>query len=286
VDVDLGEAPARSFAEAARPAPGRPGGAGWFHYRRLPDGSAYLRWGGVAEFLVSPDGRRVACHRRRGATPEAFLAYLLGPVLSFALIGRGAEPLHATCVVVDGRAVAFLGDGGAGKSTLGAAFLEAGHALLTDDLLVATPRGAGVLACPGIPRIKLFPRVARRLLPHLAAGTPMNRFTGKRVIPLGGDGRRFSRRAMPLEALYVLAPPSERAGSGRIAIRPLSPRRAFVELVRNTFNTLVVEPARLERQLDLAAGLASRVPVRSLSIPRSLVRLPEVREAIRADLGG
>ena len=56
-------------------------------------------------------------------------------MLSFSLLSLGYEPLHATAVVVDGEAVAFLGDCGYGKSTLGAAFLARGFPLLTDDVL-------------------------------------------------------------------------------------------------------------------------------------------------------
>ena len=46
--------------------------------------------------------------------------------------------------------------------------------------------------------------------------------------------------------------------------------RAFVELVRGSFNVVVVEPARLARQFKLAAWLSTSVPVKSLSFPRTL----------------
>ncbi|MFB3074256.1 MAG: hypothetical protein ACE1Z6_03640, partial [Candidatus Methylomirabilales bacterium] len=114
----------------------RSDGKNWFQHLRLPDGSDYLRWSGLFEFLVSADGRRIACRELECASPESFQTYLIGQVLSFALVKRGIEPLHSTTVVIDGKAVAFLGDSGYGKSSLGAAFLQAGYPLLTDDLLV------------------------------------------------------------------------------------------------------------------------------------------------------
>ena len=85
---------------------------------------------------MSADGRHVAAGHLGNASAESFQSYLLGWVLSFALVKQGYEPLHATAVVVDGKAVAFLGTSGDGKSTLAAAFLHAGHTLLTDDLLL------------------------------------------------------------------------------------------------------------------------------------------------------
>jgi hypothetical protein len=208
----------------------------------------------------------------------------LGQVLSFALLKHGIEPLHSTAVVVDGGVVGFIGDCGYGKSSLGGAFLQAGYPLLTDDLLVLKEEGQDFLAYPGPPRIKLFPRIARRLLGEGITGSPMNSFTPKLVIPLGRDGGMCWSGAAPLRAIYVLTRPLKRSRSDRIAIRPLSPRRAVLELLRNTFNNIIVEPDRLRRQLDLAARLARKIPVRSLSFPRRLQRLPAVREAILSDL--
>ncbi len=284
--VELFEGPAPLFAEASREAVGRSAGDGWLRHVRLLDGSDYLRWSGLFEFLISADGRRIACHALNGTPREAFHAYLLGQVLSFALIKRGVEPLHSTAVVIDGEAVGFVGDCGYGKSSLGAAFLQAGHALLTDDLLAVEEGGRAFLAHPGPPRIKLFPGMARRLLGTRATGVRMNSLTPKLVIPLAGRGKMFWGQAAPLKAIYALTPPSRRGPGDRIAIRPLSPRRACVALLQSTFNAAVVEPARLRRQLDLAARLAREIPVRSLSFPRRLARLPAVREAILADLTG
>jgi hypothetical protein len=183
---------------------------------------------------------------------------------------------------VNGRAVGFVGDCGYGKSSLGAAFLTGGHPLLTDDLLVVTPERDGYVAHPGPARIKLFPHVARAVLGDTADGTPMNDLTPKLVIPLAGAGLTHAPAAAPLAALYVLAPP--RARRAAIAIHRLSPRAAFVELVRATFNTLVLDPPRLARQFELAARLALAVPVKLLSFPRALHRLPAVRAAIEADV--
>jgi hypothetical protein len=260
------------------------GGTPWFRCARLPGGSHYLRWSGLFEFLIAADGRRIACRSLDGATLEAFQTYLVSQVLSFALLQRGVESLHSTAVVIDGEAVGFVGDCGCGKSSLGAAFLQAGYPLLTDDLLVVRETRAGFVTYPGPPRIKLFPGVAKSLLGDQVAGTPMNNLTPKLVIPLGEEKIRVWQGVSPLKAIYVLKPPTDGARGSRVTIRRLSPRQAFIELLKNTFNPMVVEPARLERQFEVTARLASKVPVRSLSFPRTLDRLPAVCEAVRSDL--
>lgn len=251
--------------------------ARWFVHAPLPGGGDYLRWTGLFEFRVSGDGREIAARPLDGASAEAFRTYLLGHALAFAMLRRGVEPLHATAVVVDSGAVGFLGDCGYGKSTLGAAFLRAGHPVLTDDLLVLGERAGGFLAYPGPPRIKLFPEVAERVLAG-PAGTPMNGATPKLVIPLAAG--HAAAVPVPLRAICVLGRPGPARGS-RISIRRLAGRRACIELVRASFNTVVTEPRRLARQLDLAARVAARVPVLAVSYPRDLGRLPEVVAAIR-----
>ncbi len=284
VDIELFSGPASLFSRARREARICPEEKEWFSHAGLSDGSDYLRWSGLFEFLVSADGRRIACRELNGASSESFQTYLLGQVLSFPLLKQGFEPLHATSMVIDGKAVAFLGQCGGGKSSLGAAFLQAGYLLLTDDLLVLRDEGDRFVAYPGPPRIKLFPEIARRLLGARVNGVPMNNETPKMVIPLRGNETVSPQETFPLKAIYVLTPPLESSRSSRITIRQLSPRRACVEMIKNTFNTMVVNPERLKRQFALASRLAANVPVKSLSYPRALRRLPAVRKAVRSDL--
>jgi len=255
----------------------------WFHCARTDDGSLYLRWTRLSEFLISPDGRRISCHPFAGTSPETLGAYLVPQALSCALVQQGIEPLHATVAVVNGKAIAFLGDCGSGKSSLGAAFLNAGHRLLTDDLLVIgfpVSRAGQPLAHPGLARIKLFPTIATRLLGASRAGVPMNPQTHKLIIPLT-DGE-YCGAAVPLKAIYVLRPPAGRS-MGRIALRTLPLRRACIELIANTFNLIIIDRARLARQLHWAARVASAVPLKSLSYPRHLAQIGRVVAAIASD---
>lgn len=283
VRVELLRGSTSLFSRARRQAETMQPKGEWFRYVRFPDGTDYIEWSRLFEFLVSADGRRIACHSLNGASDEAFQTYLLGQVLSFALLKQGIEPLHATSVVLDGKAVAFLGNCGFGKSSLGAAFLQAGHRLLSDDLLVLKEHGDRFVVYPGPPRIKLFPDIARILLGDRANGTPMNNQTPKLVIPLDENEVVSPEGALPLKAIYVLKPPVD-TGSPRITIRLLSARRAFVELTKNTFNAVVVAPERLKRQFALVSQLAARVPVKSLSFARILTQLPLVQKVILSDL--
>jgi hypothetical protein len=232
-DIEIRRAPSRSFMRI------EPDGATQFQRCRRSDGTEYLRWSGLFECLVSADGRTIRCHHLSGSTSTVFQTFLAGQIISFALLKLGLEPLHATTVIIDSGAVAFVGDCGYGKSSLGAAFLRAGCPLLTDDLLVLKETAQGFSAYPGLPRIKLFPETAKMLLGEQIHGIPMTSLTPKLVISL--DREQSYRLPAPLKAIYVLKPPTRGSRRRQILIRPLSARAAFVELLRNTFTPMVVE---------------------------------------------
>lgn len=278
-EIELRTAPPDWFFEQIRGTQLHQSPDSWYQHARLPNRASYARWEGVGEFLVSPDGATIFCHQAAAeASSESFHVYLLGQALSFALVKQGFEPLHATTIVVNGEAIALLGEGGFGKSTLAACFLAAGHRVLTDDLLLARQAPHGILAYPGPPRIKLFPRTARRFLGAAASGVPMNTATRKMILPL--DTSRVRSTPAPLRAIYALSPPRTVFRKQSIQIERLSPREAFLALVKNTFNYRITDAQRLQRQFQHTSHLAGSVPVFRLAHPRSLDRLEAVRDRI------
>ena len=252
-----------------------------FYYTEMPDSSSYVRWDDVGEALISKNGDLITCRPVPHVESESFQVYLLGQALSFALVKRGFEPVHATAITVGDHAIAFLGDCGLGKSTLASAFLQAGHRLLTDDLLLLQQRAQPIVAFPGPARIKLFPKVATRFLADASNGVPLNPRTRKQIIPLSNT--LVCSKAMPLSAIYVLAPPNK-AHDNSVRITPLTEREAFVSLLCNTFNRVIADPDRLRRHFEAAQTLANVMRIRKLFYPRSLEQLPLVREAILSDL--
>ena len=281
-EIELRIAPASFFSDAIAGVSLEQASGSWYQIGRLADGSSYMRWEHVGEFLISGDGRRMSCRQFDRATCESFEVYMLGQALSYALVGQGFEPIHATVVVVNGEAVVFLGDSGFGKSTLAASFISAGYQLLTDDLLILRENHGRLFAYPGPPRIKLFPRTARRFLGTAADGIPMNRDTQKLILPL--DRRRSCSLPVSVKAIFALASPREVFRKQPVRLKPLSPREAFLELVKNTFNYRITDGARLQRQFTEASRLVRLMPIRKLSIPRNFSELPSAREAILAEL--
>ena len=254
----------------------------WMQHARLSDGSTYVRWEDLFHFLIPADGRHIVYGRLGEASEESIQTYLLGQVLAYALTKQGHETLHATVVVIGGRAVGFLGESGMGKSTLAAAFLKTGATLLTDDLLRLAPHEAGYVAFPGPPRIKLFPHAADGLISWRWNGLPMNPLGEKLVIPLPAS--RIAAEPVPLAALYALSEPDEGCDPHAVSIRSLSQREALIELLGHAFNKKILDHARLIRQFQAAQAVASAIPVRVLAYPRRIERIFDVCDTVRRDL--
>jgi hypothetical protein len=270
------------FAEAIADVPLLWSRYSTYQYAHLHGGASYVRWEGIGEFLVSSDGRLITCCPARESHHESFQVYLLGQALSFALVKCGFEPLHATCIVVEGQAVAFLGDSGFGKSSLAAYFISAGDRLLTDDLLLLQKHPEGFLAYPGPPRIKLFPDMARKYLGGVDGGVPMNSAALKLILPLNRE--KVCESPIMLSAIYGLSAPQDMPDAQTVEFQALASRQAFLELSCNTFNYVILDSDRASRQIKETAQIVNSVPVKRLLHPRSLEALPLVRQGIIRDL--
>ena len=249
-----------------------------FVCRQLADGSTYLRWAHLYEFSVAADGSRVVCRPLDGCDRAVLQNFLFGQALAVALVQQGIEPLHAAVLRMDDYAVGFLGDCTFGKSTLLASFLQAGHRVLTDDLLILERRGGVPIALPGSGRIKLMPDSAHAFLGDPARGTPLNPKTTKRTFPI--EAARRQRTGLPLRQLFVLPEPEERDRITLIEIRQISRAEMVRELLKNSFTAEILDRERLVRQFAFASQLASDVDGFRLRYPSGLHHLPALRKAI------
>src|SRR5262249_8748586 len=111
----------------------------------------------------------------------------------------------------------------------------------------------------------------------LGPETASNRVNGKQVTQLSSD--RFYKLHAPIAGLYALRP-----GADAIRIETLPQREAFVAICKAAFNGEVTEAGRLKEHFNMASRMASSVPVKRLSIPRSLATLPSVCDAVLKDV--
>ncbi|MDB5859155.1 MAG: hypothetical protein JWQ76_2844 [Ramlibacter sp.] len=233
------------------------------------------------DILLDDTGSNVWASRRPGYPLEDAGVYLLGPAMGFLLRLRGTLCLHASCAVIDGRAVAFIGPSGAGKSTAAGAFACAGLPILTDDVLALRLERGSVEALPAYPRVRLWPESAQGLfgdpqaLPVITAGW------NKRYLDLRAPGFAFHETPAPLKVVYLL----EEHARADVVIEDMSGHEAFLALAANVYASKFVDTERRAQEFDSAAQLARTVRVKRVRRPYDFRRLHAFRDAIRNDVG-
>jgi hypothetical protein len=203
-------------------------------------------------YLVTPDGRRVI-----GAPPSGpawrWERLVLAQVLPLAAVLRGMDILHASAVALGGRAVAFLGSSGAGKTTLAGRILACGARLVTDDVLALDLAGTSVRAHRGGAVARIDPR-------ELRAMTADERRVLGRVQAHGEKWHvtpPLAAARLPLGLTYHLDRPSDVNGVEITAVRPYDPAL----LLGSAFLPYLADPERLRRQFEVGAAVASSTPL-------------------------
>lgn len=216
------------------------GGAARFICLRHGD-DVVLAWPG-ATFRVGAERVIVDARDRELASH-----LLLTVVWSVVMSARGTEALHGSVVERGGRAVAFLGASGAGKSTACGMLIELGCRMVTDDLVVLNGAGAVV---PGPPFLRL----------------PDDPWS---VLPQPADAGGKVRIALPvrsnpvlLTAIVVLTPEHRARGM-------LSGLAALDAILVHSYNTAPTHPGQGRHRLEQALSLVERLPIRA-EPPRSL----------------
>ena len=231
-------------------APANDGEAPGVEVRRDRDAGYWFRYADGTEFTLDAGATRIRARWDPASTLADTATYLLGPVLGFALRLRGVLALHASAVLIDGRAVALVGPSGAGKSTTAAAFAAAGVPVLCDDVLAVRLVGDRVMAYPSYRLLRLWDESERLLFGTVKQLPLLTPRWEKRALPLG-EAFPFSRMPAPLGALLLLSPRREDEDAPRL--ERLAPRAAFMELLANTYaNYLLDDRMRAEemRALD------------------------------------
>jgi hypothetical protein len=197
-------------------------------------------------------------------------AYFLGPGAGFIHRLRGTLLLHACVVEIEGRAIAFAGPTGAGKSTLCHQLAAEGYTILADDVGALLPSMDTVqwLVQPGYPYLRLY----EHLIPTELLASGLNRVMRnhtKFFVPINVL-TTFAKNPIPLAHIIFLQP---RGASFNIT--PVLGQELFIEITKNTYlNHLLSQPMRV-REFGQAAQLAAGVQGHRVRFSDDIDRLPD-----------
>lgn len=266
----------RILLDHAAPSAGDPDGVvvaeskarGSVLYRifRLPSGGYLLRAYGVSDFDISADLGVIRC-RPEPAVDRRWLSILLrGTVIAVLLDLRGRPTLHASAVAIDGRAIAFAGASGAGKTTTAALFCAAGARLVADDVLTVETADAGPSSlvgpsCPvGSSELRLRDGAAALL-------DEPNWVVGRRLLVDGRWAVRVQEPDDPAGPLMAVVFPSPSRSADRPSIRRVRPAEAIFRLASVARISTWTSPDIVEQAFSFTTDLAAVVPVFDAEIP-------------------
>jgi hypothetical protein len=210
-------------------------------------------------FRVAHDGTHVRC-APTDPSDWYWWGVLIGQVLPLIAVLHRLEVLHASAVAINGRAFAFSGAPGAGKSTLAINLALGGAELLSDDVTALRADGERVIAEPGAALVNLRDDQAEQL----------ERLGTNGLGEIVGQSNKVHLRAdrlappAPLGALYLLDPAAPGESTTIQLLDPLDPR----DVLGATFVPYVSFADRAIAQLEIAALVQRSIPVFRVSVDR------------------
>jgi hypothetical protein len=245
------------------------------------DGSHRVAYADGAEFIIDAGVSEVIGVSRSELTLEDLLIYVQGPILGFVQRLRGVTCLHASAVVVDGAAIAVVGDAGLGKSTSAAAFARLGLPVLTDDVLPLGDHGDSFDVQPGLPRVLLWPASVESLFGDAEALPRIVSSWDKRYLDLTRPPYRFAREPAPLAAIYILG---DRLAPGLPAqISALEGTQALLRLIANTYSNDFIDANTRAREFEVLGRIVRQLPIRRVRAPDDRGSVTRVCETILED---
>lgn len=283
-DITLEAAPAQTSLEPV---------TDWLHHWPAHDGTTTLslathgngyrlRFPGLCDFLIDTDAVRIQIQAMQALNPNTLEHLIVDQLLPRVLSHRGELVAHASVMRIDGRAIAFLGHSGWGKSTLASLLHSAGYRLLSDDcaLLIATT--GSVNAVPTYPSLRLFNDSIGHTLGDGAFTSPVAAYSPKQRLTLGTP--EPENNLCPLRAIYLLNDPAN--PSDHHHITPLAPALACMALVEHSFRLDLSSIIHTKALLAQAATVLRHTPAFALHYPRDYAANAALLDTLMAHITG
>lgn len=231
----------------------------------------------VARYFIV-NGRHIWIEPDADGTETDVRLFLLGSSLGALLHQRHMLPLHASAIQTSRGAVLFVGPSGHGKSTLLAALVQRGYAMLADDVTALHVDATGhAIAFPSMPYMRLWADAATQLRQPLEGQRRVRASLEKYFLPV----TRFCAEPLPVRAIYAL-----HVDQGLdIRLEPVQDQQRFAMLANNTYRSeFVAGLGLLQIHFRLVAAVGNLVPVYRITRPIQPFLLDDLVDWIEAEL--
>ncbi len=244
-------------------------------YIRLSSQDAILLIEGVGCFQVS-GGNSIVVDPDNNANQALLQRYIIGACMALLLYQRSQLVLHASAIEINRQAVAFMGTSGAGKSSIAAAFVAAGHKMVVDDVTSIDIQNNVPYVYQGFPYIKLVNgtlALSNLRNNKIEYSDHLEDKTGFRIIDAPTSDR------IPLACIFVI-----KSGEG-IEHRQYDFQQSLIELVRHSLPPTLV---RLDRSAHFTRCIkvVNSIPIFELTRTTDMDRLGDLVVHIESYISG
>jgi len=224
-----------------------------------------LKIADVARYCVE-DGSQITIEPFADALPGSVRLFLLGSTFGALLYQRGMIPIHGCTVATAWGAMLFVGDQGAGKSTLAESFRRAGYRLLSDDVSAVTSEDGRLIVHPALTHVRLCRDAWQRSGAPKEAEFNIDKF----VVPMGDS---YCRESQPLRAVHLL---SFHNGNNP-TITPLHGLDRVQCVLRNLYRPVFLMGQSTQKQhLQMATEIARNADLFAVVRKRSIEKINDI----------
>jgi hypothetical protein len=222
------------------------------------------------------DGVRIIVSPMKGSDEDKVRLYILGTCMGALLMQRKVLPLHGSAVAIDGKVYAFVGDRGAGKSTLASALLSEGYPLLSDDLIAVSLSEDNhiPLVMPSYPQQKLWKESLKEFGMVTSDYRPIFQRENKYAIPVQS---KFCSEPLPLAGVFELVKTTNDA----IEIDRLQGLKRVHTLFYNTYRSFLLSRMQLmEWHFSTTTNIVNHIDIFQVRRPSSSFTAPKLASLI------
>ena len=213
--------------------------------------------------ILIEDGTKITVQTGDPEKLSVLFSNIMATALPLTLLQRGRPLLHGSCVEKDGRAICFLGESGAGKSTAARVLVENGYRLISDDIIAPLVENERFRVFPVSNGIRLDP------LPKELAGG--GHWRSKRPHPM--DSSKEARSADLVRVVLLEWSFGRQAAVETIELKGFD---AFERIYKNIFRPDLVRGMRMEAlHASFVGQMSKSLSVEVVRRPRDDARLQE-----------
>jgi hypothetical protein len=233
---------------------------------------------GLARFYVN-SGKDIIIQKADDVYEGDIQVFLMGTIFAYVLQYHNYLVLHGSAILVNGQAVIFSGDSGAGKSTIAAAFAKKGYNVFTDDMVVIKYTDDNKFELiQGWPRLKLWQDALSYFGEKSDNLIRVQNKQNKYEFPI----KVSQEKSVPILAFYELNP----CDDTKIILNSISSGLDCLDiLVKNTFRYYMLKGLKkYNLHLKQCSILAKNIAIRIVQRPKIGYRLDELVQVIEKDV--